>query len=251
MHRGPLKGLPREVAVLAIVAFFVAAGFGIVAPAIPAVRPQLRSRSAGLGRGDQRVRVDAVVSALGVGRLVKRLRRAGDPRYRYRGRLPAAAHSPDWRRTTAQLIALRGIGRDSARPCSASRAHLGAARGDDQCAAGTGGRLVQRRVPARRISGPALGGLITEWSLRAPFFIYAGTLAAAGGTGLLLLAAPHPRSGRRRGSGADDDHRAGAASAGVSSGGADQPGRQLGLAWACGRRSSPCSWWSRCTAARW
>ncbi len=29
--------------------------------------------------------------------------------------------------------------------------------------------------------------MITEWSLRAPFFIYAGTLVAAGGSGLLLL----------------------------------------------------------------
>jgi MFS family permease len=37
------------------------------------------------------------------------------------------------------------------------------------------------------IAGPALGGVVTGWSLRAPFFIYAGTLAAAGAVGLLLL----------------------------------------------------------------
>jgi MFS family permease len=42
------------------------------------------------------------------------------------------------------------------------------------------------------IAGPGLGGLVTGWSLRAPFFLYAGTLAAAGGVGLLLL--PHHRS---------------------------------------------------------
>src|ERR1700759_4511859 len=46
------------------------------------------------------------------------------------------------------------------------------------------------------ISGPALGGLITEWSLRAPFFIYAGTLIAAGGSALLLLPR-HIRGGNK------------------------------------------------------
>ena len=37
------------------------------------------------------------------------------------------------------------------------------------------------------ITAPAVGGLVTEWSLRAPFFIYAATLAAAGAPGWLLL----------------------------------------------------------------
>ena len=37
------------------------------------------------------------------------------------------------------------------------------------------------------IAGPGLGGLVTGWSLRAPFFLYAGTLAAAGAVGLALL----------------------------------------------------------------
>jgi hypothetical protein len=33
--RSPLAELPREVGVLVVVAFFVALGFGIVAPALP------------------------------------------------------------------------------------------------------------------------------------------------------------------------------------------------------------------------
>ena len=45
------------------------------------------------------------------------------------------------------------------------------------------------------IAGPGLGGLVTGWSLRAPFFLYAGTLAAAGAVGIALL----PRHGRRSG----------------------------------------------------
>jgi MFS family permease len=37
------------------------------------------------------------------------------------------------------------------------------------------------------ITGPALGGVISEISIRAPFFLYAGTLAVAGSIGLFLL----------------------------------------------------------------
>jgi MFS family permease len=37
------------------------------------------------------------------------------------------------------------------------------------------------------IVGPALGGAVLGWSLRAPFFLYAGTLVLAGLAGLLLL----------------------------------------------------------------
>jgi MFS family permease len=37
------------------------------------------------------------------------------------------------------------------------------------------------------IAGPAIGGPLTDISLRAPFFVYAGTLAVAGGIGMLFL----------------------------------------------------------------
>jgi MFS family permease len=37
------------------------------------------------------------------------------------------------------------------------------------------------------IAGPAIGGPLTAISLRAPFFVYAGTLAVAGGIGLIFL----------------------------------------------------------------
>jgi len=73
ISNGPLRGLPREVAVLAAVAFFVAAGFGIVAPAIP-----LFARSFGVSRAAAGAVISAFAlmrlsSALGVGRLVNRI----------------------------------------------------------------------------------------------------------------------------------------------------------------------------------
>jgi MFS family permease len=43
------------------------------------------------------------------------------------------------------------------------------------------------------MAGPALGGIVTDRSLRAPFFIYAATLVVAGTLGLLFLAHSHLR----------------------------------------------------------
>ena len=37
------------------------------------------------------------------------------------------------------------------------------------------------------IAGPAIGGPLTDISLRAPFFVYAGTLAVAGTIGMVFL----------------------------------------------------------------
>ena len=41
------------------------------------------------------------------------------------------------------------------------------------------------------IAGPAIGGPLTAISLRAPFFVYAGTLAVAGGIGMVFLSKAH------------------------------------------------------------
>src|SRR6186997_2484322 len=71
--RHPFAGLPREVAVLTAVAFAVAVGFGVVAPAIP-----VYAREFGVGRTAAGAVISAfafmrLVSALGSGRLVNRI----------------------------------------------------------------------------------------------------------------------------------------------------------------------------------
>ena len=38
------------------------------------------------------------------------------------------------------------------------------------------------------VAGPAVGGLVVAWSIRAPFFVYAGTLLLAAGVALAFLA---------------------------------------------------------------
>src|SRR4249919_2161582 len=71
--RGPLKGLPREVGVMAGVAYCVAAGFGIVAPAIPVFARSFDVSRVAAGAVISAFALMRFVSALGCGRLVNRL----------------------------------------------------------------------------------------------------------------------------------------------------------------------------------
>ncbi len=195
---GPLRGLPPEVAVLAAVAFFVAAGFGIVAPAIP-----LFARSFGVSRAAAGAVVSAFAlmrlsSALGVGRLVNRI---GERIVLGAGIAIVAVSSAlaGFASDYVQLLVLRGAGGIGSAMFSVSANSLligvtSSSQRGRAIGAFSGGFLVGG------IAGPGLGGLITGWSLRAPFFLYAGTLAAAGAVGLALL----PRRAQRSAGGPAD-----------------------------------------------
>jgi MFS family permease len=185
IRRGPLRDLPIEVAVLAAVAFFVAAGFGIVAPAIPVF-----ARSFGVSRTAAATVVSAfalmrLVSALGCGRLVNRF---GERLVLGVGIAIVAVSSAlaGLAANYGQLLTLRGIGGVGSAmfTVSASSLLLGSTSSGQRgrsMGAFSGGFLLGG------VAGPGLGGLVTGWSLRAPFFLYAGTLAAAGAVGLALL----------------------------------------------------------------
>jgi len=185
ISRGPLKGLPREVGVMAAVAYFVAAGFGIVAPAIPVF-----ARSFGVSRAAAAAVISAFafmrfVSALGCGRLVNRL---GERIVLGSGIALVAGSSflAGLAQSYGQLLFLRGAGGlgSAMFTVSASSLLLRVASSEHRgrtMGAFSGGFLLGG------ISGPALGGIVTGISLRAPFFIYSVTLAAAGYVGLMML----------------------------------------------------------------
>jgi MFS transporter, DHA1 family, multidrug resistance protein len=190
--RARLAGLPPEVGVLSVVAFFVAAGFGIVAPAIP-----IFARSFGVSRTAAAAVVSAfalmrLASALGVGRLVNAI----GARVVLGTGIAIVAVSSALAGLAGNyplLLALRGVGGIGSAmfSVSASSVLLGVTTSAQRGRAmGTfqGGFLLGG------IAGPLLGGVITSISLRAPFFIYAVTLAAAGGVGLARL----PRHERMR-----------------------------------------------------
>ena len=187
--RHPFAGLPREVAVLTAVAFAVAVGFGVVAPAIP-----VYAREFGVGRTAAGAVISAfafmrLVSALGSGRLVNRI---GERLVLALGIGIVAVSSAlaGLAQTYTQLLVLRGVGGVGSAMFTVSAISLLLRVVDsDQRGRATG--LWQSGFLIGAIAGPAIGGPLTDISLRAPFFVYAVTLAAAGGIGLIFLGRTH------------------------------------------------------------
>ncbi|HJQ44676.1 MAG TPA: MFS transporter [Jatrophihabitantaceae bacterium] len=176
--------LPTEVRALIIVAFMVALGFGVVAPAIP-----LFARQFGVGK----TAASAVISAFAIMRLVTapfvgRLVNAFGERVMLSfgiGFVAVSSLLAGFAQAYWQLLVLRGVGGVGSVMFSVSAAsilirvtpsHLrGRAQG-----AWAGAFLIGL------VAGPAVGTVAT-FSLRAPFFLYFGTLVIAGSLGLWTL----------------------------------------------------------------
>jgi len=188
--------LPAEVAVLSAVAFSVAVGFGIVAPAIPVF-----ARDFGVGRAAVGLVLSAfalmrLASALGVGRVIDAIGErvvlaTGIAIVAVSSALAGLSHS------YLQLLVLRGAGGIGSAMFSVSAMGLLLRTVDARHRARAVG-LFQGGFLLGGISGPAIGGPLAAWSIRAPFFVYAGTLAVAGSVALIGLRhtplAPKPHS---------------------------------------------------------
>ena len=185
MPSSPLRGLPREVGVLVAVAFAVAVGFGIVAPAIP-----LFARHFGVGRTAAGAVISIfaamrLVSAFGAGKLVDRL---GERRILALGIGLVAVSSAlaGLANSYVALLVLRGVGGLGSALFSISATSL-LLRSVPAENRGRATGLFQGGFLLGGITGPAFGGLVTGISIRAPFFLYAATLAVAGSIGLAAL----------------------------------------------------------------
>ena len=158
---------------MSAVSFTVALGYGIVAPAIPAFARQF---------GVSVAAAASVISAFALMRVAFALPawladRFGSRRVMAIGIAVVAASSvlAGFSRSFAQLLVLRGVGGLGSAMFSVSAQALllasvpGGQRGR---ASGlyTGGFLLGG------ITGPALGGVVAAWSLRAPFFLYGALL---------------------------------------------------------------------------
>jgi len=177
--------LPNEVAVLAAVAFSVAVGFGIVAPVIP-----LFAHHFGVGKAEVGAVLSAfafmrLASALGVGRLVDAIGErvvlaSGIGIVAISSALAGFAHS------YLQLLLLRGAGGIGSAMFSVSAMGL-LLRVVAPAQRGRSVGLFQGGFLLGGISGPAIGGPLAAWSIRAPFFVYAGTLVVAGSVAMVGL----------------------------------------------------------------
>ena len=180
-----LRQLPREVWVLASVAFAVAVGFGIVAPAIP-----LFAKSFGVDN----TAAASVVSAFAFMRLLtapiggRVVDRFGERVVMATGVGIVAISSAlaGLSQSYTQLLVLRGVGGFGSALFTVSAATL-LLRSVPNELRGRASGMFSGGFLLGGISGPALGGFVTGISRRLPFFLYAGTLAVAVTIALIAL----------------------------------------------------------------
>lgn len=178
-------GLPREVSVLAAIAFCVALGFGIVIPAIP-----LFARTFGVSA----LAASAVISVFAAMRLVSSpaagwaVDRVGERAVMSTGLAIvglsslAAGLATDY----LQLLVLRGLGGTGSAMFTISATAL-LLRVTAPEYRGRASGLFQAGFLIGGVVGPAVGGLVIGLSIRAPFFVYAATLLAAFVVAVTLL----------------------------------------------------------------
>ncbi len=170
---------------LAAVAVAVAVGFGIVAPAIPEF-----ARSFGVGKTAAGAVISAFalmrfVSALAGGRLVD----AFGERVILSTGIGIVAVSTGLAglsQNYGQLLFLRGIGGVGSAMFTISATAL-LFRVVDGSRRGSATGLFQSGFLIGGLLGPLVGGFLTDYSLRLPFYVYAVSLIAAGSIGAVFL----------------------------------------------------------------
>jgi MFS family permease len=181
----PKAALPREVRVLVAVAFFVALGFGIVAPALPVF-----ARDFGVGKAAAAAVISVfaflrIAFAFPAGKLVDRY---GERLVMATGIGIVAVSSvlAGVAQSYPELIVLRGVGGVGSAMFSISALGL-LVRMVDPSIRGRAMGYWQGGFLLGGITGPVVGGVIDGISIRLPFFIYAGTLAVSGSVALVNL----------------------------------------------------------------
>ncbi|GAA4999966.1 MFS transporter [Actinopolymorpha pittospori] len=178
--------MPREVSVLASIAFAVAVGFGVVAPALPVF-----ARDFGVGH----TAAAAVISAFALmrfvaapvsGRLVDKM---GERAVMLTGIFFVAGSTAisGLSQTYLQLLLLRSVGGIGSAMFTVSAVSL-LLRVVDADRRGQANGLFQGGFLVGGLMGPVVGGLLTEITPRLPFFVYGGALAVAGVIGAMFLA---------------------------------------------------------------
>jgi MFS family permease len=179
-----LADLPRDVAVLSFVAFAVALGYGIAAPALP-----VYARTFGVSAFVASTVISgfALMRLLSAGPAGLMVDRFGERRVMSIGIWVVAGSSllTALAQSFPQLLVLRGVGGiGSAMFTVSAMALLLRTAGPEQRGRASG--AFQAGFLFGGVTGPAIGGAVTGISIRAPFVVYGATLVVAG-----LLAAKY------------------------------------------------------------
>ena len=187
-----LSGFPREVKVLTTAAFFVAVGFGIIVPAMP-----LYAKSFGVSNSA----VGLIVSMFAVARFStgmfsgKFVDKFGERLVFAIGILLVSLSTLlcALAQSYTQLLIFRTAGGLGSSMFSvAASSIIMRSVSDDQ--RGRAQSVYNGSFLIGGIAGPAIGGMLTTISLRAPFFTYSITLFFAGIIGFFFLSSGKPNA---------------------------------------------------------
>ena len=177
--------LPREVNVLAVMAFIVAVGFGVQSPAIPVFAEHLGVGSAAVGALISAFALMRLVSGPVGGRFVNQL---GETRVLISGMFLLAVTSviAGLAVNFTQLLIMRGAGGiGSALYTVAAMNLLFSVTPSHQTGRAVG--KFQGAFYLGTIIGPAIGGLMSGFSPRIPFFAYGIAMGLGGCVGVIFL----------------------------------------------------------------
>lgn len=178
-------GLPREVATVSAIAFCVALGYGIVAPVLPVFAESFGVSAFAASAVISLFAFMRFVSATPSGWLVNRF----GERWVLGVGLSIVSVSSAFAglaQTYPQLLILRALGGTGSAMFTVAAMSLLLHKVDSEHR-GRATSLYQGGFLFGGLAGPAVGGLVVHFSIRAPFFVYSATLLGAVLTALLTL----------------------------------------------------------------
>jgi len=187
--RSPFKDLPREVSILIAASFFVAVGFGIVMPAIPVFAKSFGVNNAAIGLMVSAFAIARFSSGLISGSLVDRF---GERAVFSTGVFMVALFTflAGLAQSYQQLLVFRTAGGLGSSMFSVAAGSV-IMRAVDDNHRGRAQSVYQGSFLLGGIAGPAIGGLLSVISLRAPFFVYSILLLCSGIVAFFFLQGDH------------------------------------------------------------
>ena len=183
--QSPFKDLPREIKILTLASFFVAVGFGIVLPAIPVFARTFGVNNTAIGLIVSTFAITRFASGLISGKLVDRF---GERVFFSSGVGMVAIFVllAGLAQSYGQLLFFRAAGGlgSSMFTVAAGSVIMRAVDDNNRARAFS---IYNGAFLVGGISGPAIGGLLSLISLRAPFFAYSITLTISGLIALFFL----------------------------------------------------------------
>lgn len=185
MIRSPFRDLPREVSILVAASFFVAVGFGIVMPAIPVFAKSFGVNNAAIGLMVSAFAITRFASGLISGTLVDKF---GERAVFSSGVFMVALFTflAGLAQSYHQLLIFRAAGGLGSSMFSVAAGSV-IMRSVDDNHRGRAQSVYQGSFLLGGIAGPAIGGLLSTISLRAPFFVYSVLLLVSGVVAFFFL----------------------------------------------------------------